>query len=231
MDCVPMQECRCECPAEIIGNSSAYDILRNSHALHWLADDLNSMFYLNRSTDVWHIAGKSVQEEEEIWSSLLAGICDLGWPGEMFTSAAPYDPTFWPVHPTNERLLSWLRILGKQNKIDFDETFSYNHHLSTTSNMTPPSDTGFVCDWTGIDELSLQMPVCSKRQCPGHAANDTIPFRDFLDRDEAYTNKEFYDFMDPFNPDLPYMYDTFKWEHCETLGYNFTARDTKSEWT
>lgn len=223
MNCAPEQKCRCECPVEVLGNSSAYEILRKSHALHWLTDDVNTMFYLDERTGEWHIAGKSLQEEDEIWASLLAGLCDVGWPGEMFTSAAPYDPMFWVVHPTNERLLSWLRILGNQNKIPFDESFSYNHHLSTASNMTPPSDTGFVCDWTGIDELSLQMPVCTKKQCPGHGANDTIPFRDFLDRDETYTNQEFYDFMYPFNPELPYMYDNFLWEHCEAQGYNFTA--------
>lgn len=34
--------------------------------------------------------------------------------GEMFTSAAPYDPLFWVVHPTADRLLGWRRMLGRE---------------------------------------------------------------------------------------------------------------------
>lgn len=38
--------------------------------------------------------------------------------GEMYTSAAPYDPIFWVVHPTIDRLLAWRRILA----IDYPDT-------------------------------------------------------------------------------------------------------------
>lgn len=33
--------------------------------------------------------------------------------GEMYTSAAPYDPLFWVVHPTSDRLLAWRRLLSR----------------------------------------------------------------------------------------------------------------------
>ena len=36
-----------------------------------------------------------------------------------------------------------------------------------------------------------------------------------------YTNKELYDFLDPRNPQLPYVYENFKWAHCELEGFDF----------
>ena len=32
-----------------------------------------------------------------------------------------------------------------------------------------------------------------------------------------YTNAEFYDFMDPYNIELPYLYDTFDWPQWPAL--------------
>ena len=32
--------------------------------------------------------------------------------GELYTSAAPYDPLFWVIHPAAERLMGWRRKLA-----------------------------------------------------------------------------------------------------------------------
>mgnify|MGYP002832413877 CR=1 FL=1 len=35
--------------------------------------------------------------------------------GEMYTSAAPWDPLFWLVHPTSERLLQYRRLIATRD--------------------------------------------------------------------------------------------------------------------
>ena len=34
--------------------------------------------------------------------------------------------------------------------------------------------------------------------------------------DLLYTNTQFYAFIDPFNSNLPYLYDEYKWSHCDS---------------
>merc|ERR1711988_895209 len=65
---------------------------------------------------------------------LLDEICHVGSPGEMFTSAAPQDPTFWPLHGNAERFVQYLRLLDEEGVDDFDQTWGYHH----TTNL--PSD-------------------------------------------------------------------------------------------
>jgi hypothetical protein len=62
--------------------------------------------------------------------------------------------------------------------------------------------------------------------CPGHNENDLLEFGDFLGNGETYTNKQFYDFMDPWNDDLPYTYDTFDYDYCTDTGYDFLGETT-----
>ncbi|CAM9446404.1 unnamed protein product [Ectocarpus sp. 12 AP-2014] len=42
----------------------------------------------------------------------------------MYTSAAPYDPLFWVIHPTADRLLAWRRMLGRQGA-EGDDGYSF----------------------------------------------------------------------------------------------------------
>jgi hypothetical protein len=37
------------------------------------------------------------------WDPMLSMLCSVGHAGEMFTSAAPYDPLFWPLHGLADR--------------------------------------------------------------------------------------------------------------------------------
>ena len=41
---------------------------------------------------------------------------------------------------------------------------------------------------------------------------------------EEFTNQQFYDFMDPYNIELPYLYDTFDWPHCDAQNYRLSAK-------
>ena len=65
----------------------------------------------------------------------------------------------------------------------------------------------------------MALPACRLETCEGHAAEDLVPGM------PEYTNAEFYAFMDPYNDDLPYLYDNFEWEHCSKLNFTFSASD------
>ena len=50
-----------------------------------------------------------------------------------------------------------------------------------------------------------------------------MEFGNFLNKGETYTNLEFFDFMHPWNVDLPYTYDTFDYDYCTVnSGYDFS---------
>ena len=45
---------------------------------------------------------------------MLRAVEDPGIAGEMFSSAAAFDPTFWPLHGAAERLVDLKRIYVSQ---------------------------------------------------------------------------------------------------------------------
>ena len=75
--------------------------------------------------------------------------------------------------------------------------------------------------------------------CTGHRGSDVFPFG-LLDTDEdgftiktgvrgndetgnTLTNRELLQAFDPRSNSLPYVYDNFKWTHCEADGVSFDA--------
>jgi hypothetical protein len=58
--------------------------------------------------------------------------------------------------------------------------------------------------------------------CVGHRTTDATPFKGLFGESSSkmkvYTNEELYEKLDPNNPDLPYVYDNFRYYHCEVLG-------------
>ena len=80
-----------------------------------------------------------------------------------------------------------------------------------------PSDVAHVCDWTNVSDVGL--PHCYKATCPGHRADDMLEQSNFLNRGDTCTLSEFYEFLSPFNTDLPYVYDSFtQWPGCTAEG-------------
>ena len=142
---------------------------------------------------------------------LLAALCTAGHVGEMFTSAAPQDPLFWPLHGLAERFVAFKRILSDKGVGTLNETWGYHHE----GNL--PSDVAHICDWTNVTEVGL--PHCYKGTCPGHRAEDILSQSNFLGTGDTYTLSEFYEFLSPFNTDLPYVYDSFtQWPGCTAEG-------------
>merc|ERR1711998_669567 len=133
-------------------------------------------------------------------------LCSVGHAGELFTSAAPQDPLFWALHGLSERFLQYARLLKGAGTISFTEKWGYES-VSTASN------THIVCDWSEVNQSSMQLPTCTRESCEGHRANDLLPW-DFEGR--SFTNIEFYELTAPHNvANMPYAYDSLShWAGC-----------------
>ncbi|KAH8045720.1 hypothetical protein JL722_14108 [Aureococcus anophagefferens] len=139
---------------------------------------------------------------DELWARLHAAFCAIGTVGEMYTSASPTDPTFWVVHPNLERLLMRKRLY-----LDgFDETWGYARNARTAS------DTGLVCDWSAVDRE--HDADCAPAVCPGHGADDALPFRGLFGDNATVSNAAFYAATHPLDAALPYAYDALHWAAC-----------------
>lgn len=191
----PSSECSTHCPSEVLDGMTATEVLNISGAFSLLEDTY------------WTTMEDYGFSDEE----MLSALCSIGHPGEMFSSAAPYDPIFWPLHGTAERFMGLMRVSHARGITSFSETWGYYH------NTYNPSDTHTMCDWSGIDTDSFDRPTCTgDTSCSGHKEDDTLPFEGLWSgQDGLYTNAEFYVFTSPFNEELPYMYDSLEyWEGC-----------------
>lgn len=72
-----------------------------------------------------------------------------------------------------------------------------------------------VCVWSDVEEGDL--PMCVKMLCDGHHEYDILPFSKLRadKQDLLYTNGMMYEFIHPHNDDLPYLYDNYRWDHCQ----------------
>jgi hypothetical protein len=204
--CTLGERCRCAVPDEYIDTYGAYAILEATNVVYALASHL---------TDA----------DDDLYMKVLRAVEDPGIAGEMFSSAAAFDPSFWPLHGALERLADLKRILVSQGDITtFDEAWEYITYNKTSGAVYLNG----VCDWSRIGGSGdLTMPTCTLDTiCFGHHENDLMEFSGFLGQNDAYTNKEFWDLMHPWNEDLPYTYDTFDYDYCEEEGYAFDATTT-----
>jgi len=64
--------------------------------------------------------------------------------------------------------------------------------------------------------------------CYGHEENDVLNYSNLVDGDSdiAYTNRDVLDLFDPNVALLPFVYDSFAWEHCILEGFSSDLMDT-----
>uniref|UniRef100_A0A7S4DBP2 Tyrosinase copper-binding domain-containing protein n=2 Tax=Heterosigma akashiwo TaxID=2829 RepID=A0A7S4DBP2_HETAK len=203
--CSAGETCECTAPLEVLEQAglTAYEALMQAGVLKYLNTNGENLYLADSGR--YHIRGKEgTPEEDQVFLKILQAMANPGYVGEMYSSSAPTDPTFWVLHPTIERLLGARRLL--KGVKPFDETWGYVH------DYTVASDNGWVCDWSAVEGYGL--PECVQGTCPGHNADDVLEFKFANFPGRTFTNQELYDFIEPTNIDLPYMYDSYNWDHC-----------------
>ena len=160
------------------------------------------------------------------YEDILRSIENADQAGEMFTSGAPYDPTFWPLHGSIERLIGYKRMNVALYGLTFDETWAYPEYDASNGAYLDG-----VCDWSDVTSDD-EFPTCTSGEiCSGHYEDDVLEFGNFLDEDEQYTNWEMYTFIHPWTEDLPYIYDTYDFDYCEEEGVYFISDDDTDDAT
>jgi len=176
----PVSECTWTCVEDVWLNSYAIDLL-----------GLSGIQTYNTDTESYIAIAKSA-------------FCDtVYWPGDMFEAASPAEASFWPIHPTMERLLM-LREL-----------------------TNPFTDKTWLPAASGDDDTAAcQMTTTG---CEGHNAGDLTFWKSTVkETNGAYktvhlTNEELRHAILPssYAFSLPYVYNHFKWDHCDSLGVVF----------
>ena len=180
-----MNDCKCACPKlqTWLDEDRAAGILLSVSPI--FADDL---YLTNRR-------GADVSE------AILSALCNVGDDlapsiGDSLESASPLDISFYPTHPTVDRLYHWRRINGFS-----DETWTDDMARSVSF-----EDVGYCWGHNLNDTL-----VWGDDLFADGAAG-------------PYTNAMLWAAFDPTdgNSPTPYVYDTFEWPHCAAQGYPLT---------
>jgi len=124
--------------------------------------------------------------------------------GDQLEAGSPSDPSFWPIHPTIDRLLQYKHIVNPFGNEDWGNP---GRNASTS-----------YCTTSG-------------GSCDGHHEDDVVPFHVKAMVDGNFTstfltNGELYWVAHPNTYQLSYIYDTFSWDHCAAQGWEFTAAAT-----
>lgn len=142
---------------------------------------------------------------ETVQAQLLETLCSTPFSGgDHAEASSPLDPSFWPMHPTVERLLQWKRLAKPfHNDAWFDPVDMEATEFCKTTNKNPGCEGHHPYDLT---------------QWVTHHEEDTGQWvKSYL------SNGEIFKASDPTNSDtyrLPYVYDNFEWPHCELAGWN-----------
>ena len=119
--------------------------------------------------------------------------------GDAIDAGGVNDPTFWPIHPTVERL------------------YQFKDLVKPMTDKSWPANGSSVCAQTW------------KTNCKAHHAYDKVAFLALLRNDEGNymlslpTNQEFLHKMTPTSGEyaMSYVYENFRWPHCEMDGFQF----------
>jgi len=188
----PVSECKCTCPELEWYLSMGEKELLHQHLRKWL-DDVPGRAY-NKTHDF-------------VGYDVVKMLCNSFKPesapvmGDSLESASPADVSFWPTHPTVERLTHWKRLNGFLN--------------STWPQNTSWSVMGYELGYCAGHELHDVLTW------PNYIFKPTLA--------GPYSNFQVWNLTDPNQDYLTYVYDSFNWEHCAEAGLDLTLIPTDIE--
>lgn len=139
------------------------------------------------------------------WRPFARWLCTTPFaPGEHLESASPADPSFWPIHPTIDRLFIYKRLVMPFKIADF------------ANNRGPTT-------WCEYYDTS---------DCMGHHPYDVAAYN--VNAHDGHgrfnvqhlTVGELFNATSPENYKLDYVYDHFNWHHCDAAGFYFPKPDS-----
>jgi hypothetical protein len=165
---------------------------------HASCDDYSDIDTYWETMFAWYT---DVEDYDWLTSTIKEGVVDMlcdggiGADGDQLESGSPMDPSFWPIHPTMERLFVFKKISNT-----FEDEDWPTHGASSVTNCSGHQETSTV-------PFKFSMKN----------GDDKGAFND----ETLLTNGEVYDLLDPSQSSMPYIYQDFAWKHCEWYGYNF----------
>jgi len=132
--------------------------------------------------------------------------CDTKWfVGEHIEASSPADISFWPIHPTLERLLQYKQIVKPLTDLTWDAS---PYETTWTSE----------CKWGKVFNVS----------CIGHGSDDKTSGKMMvLDEDGVFRSRYMKNFeiIELSGPQgtrrLPHIFADFDYSHCKTDGIHF----------
>jgi len=145
------------------------------------------------------------------WDTWVDYVCSGdGWRvfvGDHLESASPSDPSFWPVHPTLERLMHAKFMSGGFETSEW------------------PSESTDVCDKSRCYESLYGTKDYHTECCYGHYEFDQLLDFTTGDRYAGFgdSNHDIMKYSNPANEDygMTYIYDDFTWSHCTDTDSTF----------
>jgi hypothetical protein len=134
--CTWPEDCSCSIPEEYFETIGAQAMLENS--------------------GIWDILSEHVNDDTvDGMTAILKGLQDPAVVGDMYTSMASYDPSFWPLHGQLDRILSRKRAQVSRGVIgNFDDTWGWS---SANNRYTEGR-----CDWSNVSSVDdLTLPTCT----------------------------------------------------------------------
>ena len=128
--------------------------------------------------------------------------------GDQLESASPNDPSFWPIHPTMERLYHAKMMAGGFEEDEWPSETCGGGHCDWVCNHAK------CYDFSGVETTKAYYDSC----CAGHFENDQLFDHNYEDRSQGYglTNAQVFLYSDPTSKayNMTYLYDNFEWAHC-----------------
>lgn len=178
-------ECRFHCRKQL-----------NDEALH-------KYFAGTMKSDGVEMADLTQAQREEAINIML---CDAHYyPGDHIEAASPVEASFWPIHPTLERLFQFKEIVAPFRNRDWAVDKTEDKHFCTYHTYG----------------------------CEGHHAYDLTAWATISRNEEGIyvkslrTNEEVRTAANPDTLGTPYIYHTFEWSHCMEVGVDFTSPFTQ----